>query len=271
MKVWLLGSGSSGNAVLVESGESRLLIDAGFAPRTLAQRLALIGVAPASIEACVVTHEHTDHVKGAAASAKKWGWALYASTGTVGAWPELAAANTCAVKAGEGFALSRMDVATFSTPHDAADPIGVVVTARSTGARLGVAYDIGHASDAVRANTRDLDLLILEANHDEHMLRCGPYPPFLQGRIAGRTGHLSNRDAATVAADSVGPNLGHIVLAHLSEKCNDHGVARTTVTNALTRARYRGQLHTALQHAPVGPFTPKASRVEAPAQYSLFG
>jgi phosphoribosyl 1,2-cyclic phosphodiesterase len=270
VKVWLLGSGSSGNAVLIESGDSRLLVDAGFAPRTLAQRLALIGVAPASIEACVITHEHTDHIKGAAAASKKWGWALYASTGTVAAWPDLQAANTRAVNAGDSISLSRFDVSTFSTPHDAADPIGMVVTARATGARLGLAYDIGHASDAVRTNCRDLDLLILEANHDEHMLRAGPYPPFLQSRIASRTGHLSNKDAAAVAQESVGANLTHIVLAHLSEKCNDHGIARMTVTNALTKARYKGQLHTALQHAPVGPFMPRASRMEPPSQYSLF-
>ena len=89
MKLWVLGSGSSGNAVLVESGDSRVLVDAGFGTRTLATRLRTIGIAPGSIEACIVTHEHTDHVKGAAAGARRWGWTLYASEGTVDAWPEL--------------------------------------------------------------------------------------------------------------------------------------------------------------------------------------
>jgi phosphoribosyl 1,2-cyclic phosphodiesterase len=270
VKLWVLGSGSAGNAVLVECGESRLLIDAGFAPRTLAQRLAAIGVAPASIEACIVTHEHTDHVKGAAAASRRWGWSLYASTGTVAAWPDLVEAGAHAVGRGEIVALSRMEVTTFATPHDAADPIGVVVTARSTGARLGLVTDVGHASDAVREGLRDLDLLVLEANHDEQMLRAGPYPYSVQSRIASRTGHLSNREAALLARECVASNLQHIVLAHLSERCNDHGLARSAISTGLAKAGYRGQVHTAMQHAPVGPFMPKATRVEGPAQYSLF-
>ncbi|HEX5972648.1 MAG TPA: MBL fold metallo-hydrolase [Gemmatimonadaceae bacterium] len=269
MKVWVLGSGSSGNAVLVECGESRVLVDAGFGTRMLSMRLKAIGVAPASIEACIVTHEHTDHVKGAAAGARKWGWALYASAGTMDAWPELRGAGCSAISPEEPLALSRLEVTTKSTPHDAASPIGVRLACRSTGATAVVCTDIGHVSENVRSLCAGADLLVLESNHDEGMLRTGPYPPFLQRRIASRTGHLSNRASAELARDLVHRDLAHVVLAHLSEKCNDHGIARAATAEALRRTRFRGTLSVALQHGVVGPFLPRAGRAEPEAQYSL--
>lgn len=270
MKVWLLGSGSSGNAVLLECDDSRVLVDAGFGVRTLAQRLARIGVAPASIEACIVTHEHSDHVAGAAAGHRKWGWALHATPGTVAACPELVEAGVQVFTPGARIALSRMDVETQPIPHDAADTIGAIATARSTGARVGICTDVGHVADSVRALCTDVDVLVLEANHDEGMLRAGPYPYVVQQRIAGRHGHLNNREAAALARDSVTRALHHVVLAHLSRKCNDHGVARRAVNAGLAQAGYRGHLTTALQHDVVGPFGPKSSRAEEPSQYSLF-
>ena len=119
MKVWVLGSDSSGNAVLVECGESRVLVDAGFGTRMLSMRLKQIGVAPASIEACIVTHEHTDHVKGAAAASRRGGWALYASEGTVDAWPALDEAACTRLPRRGSIELSRMRLTTYATPHDA--------------------------------------------------------------------------------------------------------------------------------------------------------
>jgi phosphoribosyl 1,2-cyclic phosphodiesterase len=174
VKLWVLGSGSSGNAVLVESGESRVLVDAGFGTRTLSMRLRAIGVAPASIEACVVTHEHTDHVKGAAAAARRWGWSLYASEGTVDAWPELQEANCARLPCRGSIQLSRMRLTTYATPHDAASPIGVRLTSTRTGASAVVCTDVGHVSDDVRALCADADLLVLESNHDEGC--CAPDP-----------------------------------------------------------------------------------------------
>jgi phosphoribosyl 1,2-cyclic phosphodiesterase len=265
----VLGSGSGGNAVLVECGESRVLVDAGFSPRELASRLRTIGIAPQSIEACVVTHEHTDHVKGAAAGAKKWGWSLFASAGTVDAWPDLRDASCTVVSPATSVALSRMVLTTHATPHDAASPVGVRLTCSSTGANAVVCTDIGHASDSVRALCTGADLLVLESNHDEGMLRSGPYPRFLQARIASRTGHLSNRASAELARDMVHRDLAHVVLAHLSEKCNDHGVAHTATADALRRTRFRGSLSVAMQHGVVGPFLPRAERSEPPRQYAL--
>jgi phosphoribosyl 1,2-cyclic phosphodiesterase len=269
VKLWVLGSGSEGNAVLVECGESRVLVDAGFGTRTIASRLRAIGVAPASIEACIVTHEHTDHIKGAAAGARKWGWSLYASVGTVDAWPELQEANCVRVAPGAGVALSRMQLSTFATPHDAASPIGVRLSATSSGVTAVVCTDVGHVSDGVRALCSGADLLVIESNHDEGMLRAGPYPPSVRARIASRTGHLSNRACADLARDVVHANLAHVVLAHLSVNCNDHGLAHTAASSSLRRTRYRGQLSVAMQHDVVGPFVPRSARAEAVTQYAL--
>jgi len=269
VKLWVLGSGSGGNAVLIEAGGSRVLVDAGFGTRELTTRLRAIGVAPASVEACIVTHEHTDHVKGAAAGARKWGWSLYASAGTMDAWPELRGAGCMAVTPGEPLALSRLDLTTQHTPHDAASPIGVRLACQSTGAVAVVCTDIGHVSDGVRTLCAGADLLVLESNHDEGMLRSGPYPLFLQRRIASRTGHLSNRASAELSRDLVHRDLAHVVLAHLSEKCNDHGIARGATADALRRTRFRGTVSVALQHGVVGPFLPRAGRAEPDTQYSL--
>lgn len=268
MKVWVLGSGSDGNAVLVECGESRVLVDAGFSPRELARRLRTIGVAPASIEACVVTHEHTDHVKGAAAGARKWGWSLYASEGTVDACPDLQEACT-PVARGASVTLSRTVMTTYATPHDAASPIGVRLRCLSTGASAVVCTDVGHASESVKALCANADILVVESNHDEGMLRAGPYPPSVRARIASRTGHLSNRACADLVRDAVHRDLTHVVLAHLSENCNDHGIAHRAASSSLQRTRFRGALSVAMQHGVVGPFSPRAGRMEQETQYAL--
>ena len=269
MKLWVLGSGSEGNAVLVECGDSRVLVDAGFGTRELASRLRTIGIAPASIEACVVTHEHTDHIKGAVAGARRWGWSLFASAGTVASWPELQEAACTAVASGTSVALSQMELMSYAVPHDAASPIGVRLTCRATGTNAAVCTDVGHVSDGVRALCTGADLLVLESNHDEAMLRAGPYPPFVQARIASRSGHLSNRACAQLARDVVHRDLAHVVLAHLSASCNDRGVAHRAASEQLHRMRFRGALSVAMQHGVVGPFLPRAGRGAPPDQYAL--
>ena len=271
MRLWVLGSGSRGNAVLIECGDTRVLVDAGFTPRELAGRLAAAGVAPQSIRACVITHEHTDHVKGACAGAAKWGWALHASEGTAEACPALLAADARTFEPGACLSVGGLELRTVPTPHDATSPVAVVATSSRSGARAGVCYDLGHASDPVKVAMRELDLLVLEANHDETMLRVGPYPPSVQGRIAGRRGHLSNGAAARLARDSASFNLKHVVLAHLSESCNEPALAERTVSEALAATKFRGRVHVATQHAVVGPFTPRMARCgPAPQQLSLF-
>lgn len=259
VRVWSLGSGSKGNALVVECGDTRVLVDAGFPARTLAARMRAVGIEPGSIGACLLTHEHTDHTRGAARAWRRWGWPLHATEGTIRESGGLAETPVARIAAGETFTVGRADLLPVATSHDATDPIGVVVTDRASGARAAIVYDLGCVTSPVREAVRDVDLLVIESNHDEGMLRTGPYPLYLQRRIASRTGHLSNRDAAALCADVAHRGLRHVVLAHLSENNNDHGVARATVTGALARTRFRGAVTTAPQHAPSGPFCPGAA------------
>jgi phosphoribosyl 1,2-cyclic phosphodiesterase len=254
MNLWVLGSGSSGNSVLVESGRSRILIDAGFPPRVLKHRLAIAGVPPESIAAVVVTHEHTDHMKGVAAAAKKWGWTIVSTAGTRMMCPDWAGLPAILTPRKSSVCIGDFHVETVPVSHDASEPIGVVVTSVSDGSRAGIIYDLGYVTEVVSRALDKLDLLVMEANHDEGMLRTGPYPPSLQRRIAGNFGHLSNRSAAQTVSQSTHSGLTNIVLAHLSEKCNTPRTALGTVGDALRKARFRGRLTAASQHNVIGPF-----------------
>lgn len=267
MKLWMLGSGSAGNAVLLEADGSRVLIDAGFGTRTLAMRLKTIDVAPESIEACVITHEHSDHIKGATAAAKKWGWTLHATRGTAGS---LGDAPVQTFAAGDALRFASMTLTAVATPHDATESVGFVATSTSGGARAGVFYDMGHASEAVSAACAGLDLLVLESNHDLDMLRTGPYPRWLQARIGCRTGHLSNPAAGALARSVVHSGLSHLVLAHLSERCNKPDVALANMKAAVKGTRFAGTVTAAHQDRVAGPFVAgRASVGAAPLQYSL--
>lgn len=270
MRFWVLGSGSRGNAVLFESGDRRLLVDAGFGVRTLEARLRACGVAPESVEACVVTHEHVDHVRGAGPAAQQWGWALHASEGTLRACPALAAAGATAFRAGDAFAVDGFEVETAATPHDARESVALAVTGRATGGRAAVCYDLGAATDGLRALLAGAEAVVLEANHDAAMLRAGPYPPSVAARIAGRQGHLSNDAAARLARDVARAGLRHVVLAHLSEQCNAPEVAAQTVRAALAGTRFRGAVTPAGQDAVLGPLALTAGRpARDPGQLSL--
>lgn len=271
MKLWILGSGSSGNAILIECDGSRMLIDCGFGTRILAARLKSIGVDPTSIDCCLVTHEHYDHVKGAGAAAKRWGWPVYATAGTARARAFLKTATKVhTFRPGATLDFQRMTVTTTAIPHDANEPVGFVITSKSTGARAGLFYDLGHVSRAIADACRSLDILVLESNHDDDMLRNGSYPPWLKARIASRVGHLSNREAGAFVRSTVTRDVSHVVLAHLSEENNAPKVALACMRAALARTRFRGTLTAARQDVVVGPFTPSGARAEQPLQYSLF-
>lgn len=256
MRMWMLGSGSRGNSVLLEAGGTRILIDAGFTPQVTIERLATIEIAPESIEAVVITHEHVDHVRGVRVLTQRFGWTPYATTGTIMTGRDLRDAGAIPFRAGDPLAIGEIDVATVRASHDAAEPVVLVATARRSGARAGVAYDLGIATQSVLDTMRDLDLLVLEANHDEDMLRQGPYPPSVRARIAGRSGHLSNAAAAQLARDVAHRDLRHIVLAHLSESCNAPRAALEAVGSSLPRARFTGRVSVATQDRAVGPFEP---------------
>ena len=270
MKLWVLGSGSSGNAVLVEAAGSRILVDAGFAPRVLKHRLAAAGVPPESIEAVVVTHEHNDHAKGVAAAAQKWGWTIVSTAGTRMMCPDWSGLKMILTPRKSSVEIGDFRLETFPVTHDANEPIGVILTCLSDGARAGIIYDLGYVSETVQRAMDKLDVLVLEANHDEGMLRTGPYPFSVQSRIGGKFGHLSNRAAAQTASQCIHAGLNNIVLAHLSESCNDPRTAIKTVGDALRRARFKGRLTASSQNRVVGPFSAgTGAPAFAPVQLAL--
>jgi phosphoribosyl 1,2-cyclic phosphodiesterase len=257
MRAWTLGSGSKGNSILLESEGTRVLIDAGFAPRVLAKRLSGAGIPPESISAVIVTHEHIDHMRGVRAAQRRWKWQVLGSEGTIaaiGAIAELDAGRCTALRPGTPFTIGALRFELVRVPHDASAPTAVVATALRTGFRTGVAHDLGAVSEALRTAFARLDLLLLESNHDEDMLRTGPYPAFLQARISGGSGHLSNRKSAALAREVAGEQLRQIVLLHLSEVNNTPRHAVMAAAAAIRGTRARCPVTAAPQDRVAGPF-----------------
>ena len=251
----MLGSGSKGNAVLVESGETRVLVDVGFSARRIAELLKQIGVAPESISALLITHEHSDHISGVATALKRWRWPVHATAGTLrGAADLLAGATTHVLAPGQAVSIGSLCVEPFRTSHDAQEPVGFVATSTRCGTRAAIVTDLGRATDDVRTAVERVDVLVLESNHDEGMLESGPYPWHLKRRVAGSHGHLSNRAAGDLAVGCLHKEMRQVVLAHLSETNNSPAVAHESMQRVLKRARYRGTLSVAPQRGVVGPF-----------------
>ena len=255
MRLWTLGSGSKGNAVLLECGGTRVLVDAGFSARRLAERLGVIGVDPRSIAALVLTHEHTDHVSAVESAVKRWGWGVHATAGTLqGVGTRLRGAATTAVTPGQAFTIGGIAFEPFRTSHDASEPIGVVAGSTKSGTRAAIVTDLGIVTESVRNAIQRADVLVLESNHDEVMLASGPYPYHLKRRVAGNWGHLSNRAAGQLATEAMHGGLQQVVLAHLSATNNTPAMALDAMRASLKRARFRGTVTAAPQHAVAGPF-----------------
>lgn len=246
MKLAVLGSGSRGNAVAVRADGATLLVDAGFGPRTLARRAEAAGLSLDPLVGIVVTHEHGDHARGAAALATRAGCPLLGTAGTLAAIAPGRADARVLPRAGDALLLGPFTVEAARTTHDASEPVAIAVT-DGQGRRVCVAWDLGRATAAVRHLLRGAHALVIEANHDEVMLRTGPYPASVRQRIGGSTGHLSNRLAAELAAEVCSPVLEVVILAHVSEQCNDDEVARGAVARALRARGFRGQLLVARQ------------------------
>lgn len=226
-----LGSGSKGNALLVESGATRVLVDCGFGPREMARRLERQGIVPDSISAVLITHEHADHVGGAARCAGRFGWALHASHGTTVAARQLAGVAVRRFDSHASFSIGALEIHPYPVPHDAREPTQFVF---SDGARrLGVLTDSGQITPHIIAMLADCAALVLECNHDAAMLANGRYPPQLKQRIAGPFGHLDNRAAAGLLRAIGGAKLRHVVAAHLSEENNSPELARAALADAV--------------------------------------
>lgn len=255
MRVTILGSGSGGNATLVEAGDVRILIDAGFSGRDLERRLCAVDVDPAGISAIVITHDHGDHTRGMGVLARKLCLPLYLTPRTHAACAAMLNGSETVHMYGSTapFRLGALEVRPFLTAHDAADPVAVTVRNVESGAKLGIATDLGRPTAAVRAELRGCHMLVLEANHDDALLWSGPYPWSVKQRIASSHGHLSNRAAAELARELFHHGLSNVVLAHLSEHCNHADLASHAVGAALGRMRYRGSLSVAPQADPMEP------------------
>lgn len=231
-----LGSGSEGNALVVEVGSTRVMLDCGFGHREVERRLARIGLTPQDIDAVFVTHEHTDHISGAAKFCAVSGARLVMSYGTCWAAREsfpraYESTDVQCVDAGEVIALGDIEITPYPVPHDARQPMQAVFSDGSV--RLGVLTDVGETTPTIVQALTACEALVLEANHDEHMLATGSYPGHLKRRIAGRHGHLSNAASAALLSHIDCSKLQHIVAAHLSQSNNTPDHARAAFASAL--------------------------------------
>lgn len=272
MRVTVLGSGSRGNAVLVEAGADRILVDAGFSGRDLARRLETVEVDPDSITGIVITHDHGDHTRGMGVFARRHGTPLHITPRTREACASLLRGDEAVFEYDSAvpFQLGALRIDPFLTIHDAADPVAVTVTDTRTGSKLGVATDLGRPTTSVRAALARSHLLVLEANHDHARLWNGPYPWSVKQRIASSRGHLSNNASAELAAELFHGDLAGVVLAHLSDSCNDAATARDRVGRRLDALGYAGRLEVAGQDDPGEPIDVEAlRRATAPHQLSL--
>ncbi|HEX5963006.1 MAG TPA: MBL fold metallo-hydrolase [Gemmatimonadales bacterium] len=264
--LYVLGSGSRGNCCAVEADGLALLIDAGFSAREIERRAATAGLDLGRVAGIALTHEHGDHACGAARLARRLGVPVLTAPGT---WAQLATRMEDAEHRPLGLCarvqLGPLTIEACPTSHDAVEPLAIAVRNRD-GTSIGVAYDLGRPTSAVRYLLRNLSAIVVEANHDEVQLRTSGYPPVVQRRIAGSGGHLSNRAAAELLSEVHHPGLSIVVLAHLSERCNTAAEARATVTPALRRVGFSGTLHVADQDEPLPPIL--VTQMEG-AQFSL--
>ena len=236
MRYASLASGSKGNCHAFSDGERILLVDAGISFLQIRARLQLLGWELGRVRAVAISHEHTDHIAAVPVLLKKTEWSFLATEETLAAVMKVydleIPANRCIpLRAGRAADWGGWSIQPFSTPHDAVDPVAYRL--ERAGFAAVVATDLGHPTALVVDQCQDLDLLVLESNHDVRMLRDGGYPPLLKARILSRVGHLSNEATAGLLSRVLSPRLRHVVLAHLSEQNNDPDLARFAADEVL--------------------------------------
>ena len=248
MKLTVLGSGSTGNSVLICAGRTRVLVDAGLSARETARRVALMGEDLASLDGVVVTHEHSDHAGGLRVLLKSLTCPVFISGATREAYirerahgapsdepkrrADVLRDRTVEVSSSEDFRVGEIDFHPFTVPHDAADNFGF--TATYCGVKIATVMDFGHVTTLVGERLRGCAAIVIESNHSRDMLKaCAVYPWELKQRIMSRTGHLSNEDVAAWLRDGFDGSARHVVLAHLSQRANNPHVAKLTAEQAL--------------------------------------
>ncbi len=228
----MLASGSKGNAIYVTDGPTSILIDAGLSGIEIERRLSSVGLCPTSLDAILVTHEHSDHIKGVGVLSRRYHLPVYITSATLEAASRIGKLHEVrSIQCGQTFSFNGFDIHPFSLSHDATDPIGFTIQLGDT--KIGIATDLGIATGVVKTHLKGSDLLVLEANHDPDLLLNGPYPWPLKQRIKSRSGHLSNHDTKDLLLEIQHSKLQHVVLAHLSDENNTPEAAHQTVRAAL--------------------------------------
>jgi len=252
VKFCVLASGSSGNAALMATDKTRILVDAGLSMRELRRRLAAIGEDLSRIDAILITHEHSDHISGLPVLARNRDVraSIYMTRVTAPAmdWGETPPARLERFQAGASFQIGDIEVQSFSVPHDAIDPIGYCFEAG--GVRIGVATDLGYVPESIKFHLRRTDLLLLEANHDLDMLKVGPYPWAVKQRVMSRVGHLSNLVMSDYLMRDLDSSTANLVLGHLSEQNNHPAIVEMIAREALERRGLKTALSIARQNRP---------------------
>lgn len=270
-----LGTGSSGNSHYVESDGTRILVDAGFGIRTTAKRLERIGRSIESLDGIVLTHEHSDHIKGAASIAKKYGIPVYATRGTLdGTALDESEIRLVEIRNDTSFRIGDLEIHAARTSHDAFDPSCYVVEGVD-GTRVGIATDLGFVDPHVVRHLQGCDALFFEANHDVDLLRRGSYPWVLKRRILSRVGHLSNDDSMAALARILCDRVKTLTLIHLSKENNHESIVREMALEMLEGLGARIDVRISRQNDPA-PLQ-EVSRTPLPAvaappyrQLSLF-
>lgn len=228
-----LASGSKGNAIYIGTPTTRVLIDAGLSAQALSDRLAAIDVDLATIQAILITHEHTDHIKGLGVVAQKYQIPVLANAetakgiyGALGVRPRFKIFTT-----GESFCFGDLTIHPFSVPHDTLDPVAFVI--RTQEKKIGFCADLGHVTSLIRKHLELCDYLYLEANHQPSMVHACARPQIYKQRVLGKQGHLSNEECAALLSSIVHPGLKHVHLAHLSSECNQPDLALKIVQETL--------------------------------------
>jgi phosphoribosyl 1,2-cyclic phosphodiesterase len=240
MIVSSLGSGSNGNAFLVEFGACRILIDAGIPIRTLIKCLSSRGVTADSITAALVSHEHSDHVRALPSLLRRNRFPIFATRGTIAGLEPTVASQAVEIRGLESFSLDDVQITPIPVAHDAREPVGFFVEAGEV--TLTIMTDLGEVHEVNAEFASRADHLIIESNYDVKMLRTGPYPEYLKRRIRSTNGHLSNVECAGFLADIVNERTGSIWLSHLSENNNRPDIALETATEVLARKGHARQI-----------------------------
>jgi phosphoribosyl 1,2-cyclic phosphodiesterase len=250
VKFCVLASGSCGNAALLATENTRILVDAGLSMREIGKRLAAIGESLDRIDAILITHEHSDHVSGLPVLArKKVGRAIYLTRLTAPAidWGQCQPPVE-PFQAGASFQIGDIEVQSFSIPHDAIDPVGFRFEAQ--GVSIGLATDLGYIPESIKYHLRRTDLLLLESNHDLDMLKVGPYPWSVKQRVMSRVGHLSNLVMSDYLAQDLDSTTAHVVLGHLSEHNNHPAIVQMIATQTLEQRGLQTRISIAEQNRP---------------------